>query len=166
MRGSSLAKPAAQPVLLRKFFKSSFILLCLIALFACQKQSLTFPVWLLFCMWCHFSSALQCATVFGLFRLGSVFTPTTTCGEHCLKASGILSAPQQKGKTSCGRAGAVPGAPSWHYLLSSLITAGRTSSPKTRKMTHGVVHAHHQRMDNSAPEWPTSKAPWLWVLLI
>jgi len=81
-----------------------------------------------------------------------------------LKASGIPLEPQQKGKTSCDRAGAVPGAPSQHYLLSSLITAGRTSSPRRRKMTRGVVHAHHQRVDNSAsPSGAQAKSfegPW------
>lgn len=40
--------------------------------------------------------------------------------------------------------GAMPEAPSQHYLLCSLMAAGRTSSPKRRKMTCRV-HAHHQR---------------------
>lgn len=103
------------------------------------KAKPNFPVWPLFCMWCHFSSALQRAMVFGLFRLGSAFTSTTTmCREHCLKASGTLSAPQHKGQTSH------PSTTCWAG------TSGRTSSPKIRSWAMTLSMHPHQRMGSSA----------------
>lgn len=60
-----------------------------------------------------------------------------------------------------------PNISSQHYLLSSPVADGRTSSPKTRKTTDDFVHAAPpEDRQCSLPGWPTSKAPWLQVLLI
>lgn len=101
------------------------------------KAKSYFPVWPLFGMWCHFSSALQHARLFGLF---SVYL-------HHHNVQRTLS---QFIRHPISPTAQRPNIPSQHYLLSSLIAASRTSSPETRSWPMILSMHPQQRMGSSA----------------
>lgn len=134
-------------------------MLCLIAFSACQKQSLTFPFWqlvaddVIFQVLCNVLQSLNCpGWVWHLpyHNLRKTLPQSTGHPVGTEPPSLVLWV------------SVVPEAPSQHYLLCSPMAAGRTSSPKRRKMTCHV-HAHHQRTGSSvrdvAAQWELNQKP-------